>query len=274
MTVRFRALAATLLVAATVTACSGERTGVGGAAVPAAEQVPTTATTPAAVAATATNPLMADISLPRAGCALPQWSRFEEGVREWFATALECLDRSWEPVLRKLKLPWATPKFEISVEVTSSDCDVPHENSFHCAGSIHIVPTSYLSTRTGPDGQPAAAFAMLAHEYAHHVQWLSGTSTAAQRERKDAGRDTPAGLEVSRRLELQAQCLSGMYLAATVDPTTLALAAEDNRNRGDYAGRDRDHGTPENSGAWFVRGAERNLLSACNTWTAAPGAVA
>lgn len=56
--------------------------------------------------------------------------------------------------------------------------------------------------------------AVYAHEYGHHVQELSGISSEEWNQRVAAGVDSPVGLELSRRSELQAQCFSGMFLGS------------------------------------------------------------
>ncbi len=46
------------------------------------------------------------------------------------------------------------------------------------------------------------------------IQALSGVLEAAHDERYQLGTNTPAGLELQRRVELQAQCFGGMWFAA------------------------------------------------------------
>ncbi len=226
------------------------------------------------VDATATNPLTSAIPLAHKTCPLPKWSSLEAAERVFLDGALGCLNAAWQPVLAKLNLPFEPARLVLTPEVGSQHCGRPPEkNSFYCDGTIYLVPSSYTSTNAGPQGVPAAAVGMLAHEYGHHLQQLSGTLAASTHLIDAAGRTTPTGLELARRTELQAQCLSGMFISAAFDVGSVALAERDNYSRGDAPGADPVHGRPEHFGAWFTRGAQRNSLDACNTWVAESDAV-
>ena len=135
------------------------------------------------------------------------------------------------------------------------------------------MPVSYQSTNTGAQGVPTAAVAMLAHEYGHHLQHLSGTLDAATEQMAAVGRQTPDGLDIARRTELQAQCLAGMFFGATFDAPSINVAQQDAYTRGDAPGALPSHGLPQNFGDWFTLGAQRNSLDVCNTWVAPPTAV-
>lgn len=219
------------------------------------------------------NPLTTPASLGRRECRLPPWKA--EAAREFLDAALGCLDAAWQPLITQLKLTFRAPKLVITDQVTDRECGrAPNEISIYCNGTIYLVPASYTSTAAGPRAVPAAAVGMLSHEYGHHLQELSGTLAASVTQIEAAGRDTPAGLELARRAELQAQCLSGMFVGATFDPESIQLTLKDNYARGDEPGGRADHGTPQHFGEWFLHGAERNSLDICNTWAAEPGAVA
>ncbi|WP_189595211.1 neutral zinc metallopeptidase, partial [Nocardia cerradoensis] len=89
-------------------------------------------------------------------------------------------------------------------------------------------------------------------------------------ERVDAGTRSERGLELSRRIELQAQCFDGMYLGSAQDGGALTtaqigLAVRDAGGRGDGPTDSPDHGSPDNSGAWFELGVEHNRTAQCNT---------
>jgi predicted metalloprotease len=118
---------------------------------------------------------------------------------------------------------------------------------------------------------------VLAHEYGHHVQGMSGLLHAYAVARYEAGPTTERGLEISRRLELQATCYSGMFGAAaggrgSVDQTMIDQLADDYRSRGDSEVR--DHGSVPNHGAWGDQGLRLNRTFQCNTWLAPAESVA
>jgi predicted metalloprotease len=224
---------------------------------------------------TATNPLTSNgVSLSRQVCKLPRWGEDDAAATIFLQAALGCLDTAWRPVLERLKLPFAPATVVVTDTVTGGQCSaVPAQSSFYCDGTIYLVPASYRNTTTGARGVPAAAMGMLAHEYGHHLQRLSGTLQSSVEQMDAVGRGTPAGLELSRRAELQAQCLSGMFFGVTFDPPSIAMAQQDNYTRGDQPGGSQSHGTPQNWGEWFTKGLQRNLLDVCNTWVAPPNTV-
>lgn len=234
----------------------------------------TVSTTTAPAVSNATNPLTQPVSMDRNGCPLPAWTSTDEGMAVLLTAEAKCLDDSWRLVFDQLKLPFTAPKLVLAATVTAQDCGrPPEESSFYCDGTIYLVPSSYRTTNAGSAAVPAAAVSLLAHEYGHHLQQLTGTLQLVTTQIRDAGAGTPAALELSRRTELQAQCLSGMFVGTHFDSPSTALAINDNYTRGDAPGAVPDHGTPKNFGDWFTTGAQRNSLQDCNTWSAPPDAV-
>jgi predicted metalloprotease len=111
------------------------------------------------------------------------------------------------------------------------------------------------------------------------VQTLSGVMDAYWDARYNAGADTEAGLELSRRSELQAQCFSGMFLASvygrgSVDDNLLT-EARTSQDRGDHNPNvPRDHGSDDHAIGWWEQGAQLNRTYQCNTWMSPPEDVA
>ncbi|WP_155373488.1 KPN_02809 family neutral zinc metallopeptidase [Catellatospora vulcania] len=70
-----------------------------------------------------------------------------------------------------------------------------------------------LATRFGADGQFAQPY-VLAHEYGHHLQNLLGISADVQRQSE---RDPGAANALSVKLELQADCLAGVWAKHAVE---------------------------------------------------------
>ena len=107
---------------------------------------------------------------------------------------------------------------------------------------------------------------MIAHEVGHHVQRQLGTSDEV---RRLSSEDPGEANELSVRLELQADCYSGVwansvYTAGDLqegdveEATTAAAAVGDDRLQGRSSGRvDPDsftHGTSEQRTRWFEQG--------------------
>lgn len=229
---------------------------------------------PNSVVGIGNNPLTSAVSLRKQACVLPPWAEDDATVRTFLDVAMGCLNSTWQPVLARLSIPFTAPELKVSATVASLGCGrPPEENSFYCDGTIYLAPSSYQGTNAGRNAIPTAAISMLAHEYGHHLQQLSGTLGAATEMITLMGRETPDGLEVSRRTELQAQCLSGIFVGTNFDIASIQVAQRDNYTRGDAPGRPADHGSPRNFGEWFTKGAGRTSLDSCNTWSAASATV-
>jgi uncharacterized protein len=231
------------------------------------------------------NPLFTgENGTPEIACELAAWESTPQAAAAFFTSALPCLNAAWEPVMTRAGLPFHPPGLEFpDGSDWSSPCGAVAGGSgavaaFYCGENNTLyMPFAGLQTEMyGP--HPGVYLAVLAHEYGHHVQSMSGVLDAYAQARYEAGVDTEAGLELSRRLELQAQCLSGMFFAATyargsVDDVVLD-EARTSQDRGDHnPNSPRDHGTDAHTSAWWEQGAQKNRTFQCNTWLAPAGDV-
>ncbi|WP_157440756.1 neutral zinc metallopeptidase [Actinokineospora inagensis] len=246
-----------------------------------------TATTPAGpkpVYTLADNPLFsASNGVSSATCALPAWRSDPQAAQAFFTAALPCLEQAWAPAMQRAGLPYFTPKLAFPGGKTwSSPCGAAKANwaAFYCPqdNTLYMpfegLQTDTIGTKVGP------YLALFAHEFGHHIQTLAGVWDAYGEARYEAGDQTPAGLDLSRRAELQAQCLAGMWFVgsahggASITATVVKDAITDNYTRGDW---DKDfppdHGTPQHYGSWMEHGYTTNRTGECNTWAAAPGDV-
>lgn len=240
----------------------------------------TTSTKPAGpqpVIALGNHPMFSDtsIGLNNVRCNLPAFALDPAVARAFFESASTCLDQMWQRDLGVTNLPFSSPGLQVaySPEQLSSPCGSSGSAAFYCSSS----KTIYMSTSEYGKGRtnfPAMeALAIFAHEYGHHVQALTGLLRASHDQRYDHGASTPLGLETSRRMELQASCFGGMYLgsaqaAGSYSTDEAWTAIRDHYNRGDYPGRPRDHGSPDNNGWWYEHGYTTNRNFECNTWLA------
>lgn len=207
-------------------------------------------------------------------CALPQWSDAPEGVRAFFAAERDCLDAAWGPLLARHGVSGGPPALAFPAEVPfASPCGDVKEDviaAIYCeADDTLYLPPAGLQTEIFGNHSGVYA-ALLAHEYGHHVQMLAGITRLTAEIVPHGGWGLPKGLEMSRRIELQAQCFSGMFLGAeaergSVSRATLAEARVGQQGRGD-AGRP-DHGTNAHVLGWWERGV-KNKIADCNTFSA------
>ncbi len=236
------------------------------------------------VTETGNNPLLADPGSPLspARCGYAPWSTQVDAARKFFESAATCLEQAWKPVLASAKLPFTEPKLKVTASTAgiTTPCTGSSSNfaAFYCGADQTIyLPISQLQTEMFGNHWEIY-LSVFAHEYGHHVQAQSGILTAANRQRRDAGPKTAQGLEISRRIELQANCFDGMYLSASAGGGSLSStqsgnARDDAYGRGDAPGDMRDHGTARHMGDWFSTGFDRNKTAQCNTFTAPAGEV-
>ncbi len=135
-----------------------------------------------------------------------------------------------------------------------------------------------LQSRFGAGGGPFAQAYVIAHEYGHHVQNLTGVL-----DRIGSDRQGPQSRAV--RTELQADCYAGVWAANAVEANLIEELTQADINEGlDAAsaiGDDRiqeqtqgqvnpeswTHGSAEQRRRWFSRGYEEGRPAVCDTFT-------
>ena len=160
---------------------------------------------------------------------------------------------------------------------------------FYCPAdeTIYVDTAFYdeLRTRFGSSGGPLAEMYVIAHEWGHHIQNVSGTMEGL--DRQDTGPDSD-----SVRLELQADCYAGSWVGAApeilnddgvafLDPVTpeqvadalsAASAVGDDRiqesTQGQVTPETWTHGSSEKRQQWFRAGYEGGP-QACDTFAVA-----
>jgi predicted metalloprotease len=184
----------------------------------------------------------------------------------------------WAKTLRNYE-PARTRFFDGSISTgcgTASSAVGP----FYCPadGYVYIDLGFFdqLQSELGARGGPLAEAYILAHEYGHHVQDLTGVL-------RSAGRDTgPQGGQV--RVELQADCYAGLWVGRALstgfveditrqdisDALDAAAAVGDDRIQERAQGRvtpeSWTHGSSDQRRTWFVRGIEGSGPNSCDTF--------
>jgi uncharacterized protein len=135
-----------------------------------------------------------------------------------------------------------------------------------------------LRNRFDAPGDFAQAY-VLAHEIAHHVQNVMGVSGQVDQEQRA---DSSGANELSIRLELQADCLAGVWAFTVYERKLLeggdleeglnaAAAVGDDRIQAEATGRiDREtwtHGSSEQRVRWFRAGYEDGDPNDCDTFS-------
>jgi uncharacterized protein len=142
-----------------------------------------------------------------------------------------------------------------------------------------------LESQLGAQGGDFAEAYVVAHEVAHHVQNITGINDRVRT------RQGPESDGV--RLELQADCLSGVWahhatrtpvpggdepIISQISDEDIAVALDaagvigddyiQTRSQGNVTPETFSHGSSEQRTRWFTRGLEAGQLEACDTWSA------
>jgi uncharacterized protein len=122
---------------------------------------------------------------------------------------------------------------------------------------------------------------VIAHEVAHHVQNELGILARAQRAQQAAGGRTPEANRIQVRVELQADCLAGVWAnrgmegrldAGDVEAAlrTASAIGDDTlqrRSQGHVVPDSFTHGSSEQRQRWFYTGFKQGTVDSCNTFS-------
>lgn len=223
---------------------------------------------------------------PALGCRLPRVRATNAANVKAFNGAIKaCLDRSWLPMERKGSFRARPPVHMIHFNGTvETPCSAgPSQRSFYCGANefiyMYIGEPIKLERQWGAQGGEAGRIAarmrqlfVMAHEYGHHVQAVSGV-LEAEHEMRYHATSQEGILQSSRRTELQASCYAAVFVGANrrTLPVTGAVRTQWNwliAHTGDFPPYPRDHGSFANNKFWMNRGWNSRNPGQCNTFTA------
>jgi predicted metalloprotease len=221
--------------------------------------------------------------LPSVKCTEPTIKpNSQSAILRYYQALLPCLNNDWGPLVRKAGYPFRAPRLTLLSKQTSSDCTGETDTAYYCPSdeSINMDWQQDLK-RYHQDPLDARTWMMdtIAHEYGHHVQFL--TNIGISSDSREGWAKTPAAkLEETRRLELQATCLGAAFLGA--NKTSLGFTGEkldvwefQTQHSGDEYNpkKIRDHGSRKSQWAWAGPAFKSTNPASCNTYTASPARV-
>jgi predicted metalloprotease len=204
------------------------------------------------------------------------------------SATVDALDTYWAATLAPLGVQYTQPDVVSFQAQTTTGCGAASSSTgpFYCPPdqTVYLDLGFYdeLTSRFGASGGPLAEMYVVAHEFGHHIEQLTGLMDAADRSGTGPESD-------SVRIELTADCMAGMlvgHLASTVDPDTgvtyiepptqqelgdalsAAAAVGDDRIQQQATGTINPegwtHGSSEERQRWFTTGYEGGSLQDCN----------
>ncbi|HET6297346.1 MAG TPA: neutral zinc metallopeptidase [Kribbella sp.] len=217
--------------------------------------------------------------VPTVNCVEPTVKPANQaGVLKYYQAMLPCLNKAWEPLIRKAGYPFRAPKLVLWTKTLPSACSGESDLAFYCGDDETITMRWQNDVKNYKVDKEAARVEMmdtLAHEYGHHVQWLTNILISSD-SREGWATTEAAKLEESRRLELQANCLGSAFLGA--NKNTLGLAGGrkldfwewQTKHSGDEYNpkKKRDHGSRKNQWLWSGSAFKTTTPASCNTFTA------
>ena len=212
----------------------------------------------------------------------------ENTMADFISVVLADTEDTWRDLFRRGGNTYREPKLVLFTDAAESACGFAESavGPFYCPRDqkVYIDLGFYreLKDRFHAEGDFAQAY-VIAHEIGHHVQNLLGIS---EKVRNDRARVSQVeGNRLSVRLELQADCLAGIWAfhankarnileAGDVEEALGAASAigDDRlqkRARGFVVPDAFTHGTAEQRAHWFRAGIESGDINQCNTFKVA-----
>jgi uncharacterized protein len=130
---------------------------------------------------------------------------------------------------------------------------------FYCSANQTIYSSAGAIADYG-QGLRLGGYWIAFHEYGHHVQRRVGVLAAAYTRDENQ-------LQISRRIELQADCWMAMT-GISIRTTGLTATDREEMRTWRQAAGDRIHGKAASQLYWIDRGFGNDILGACSTWKA------
>jgi predicted metalloprotease len=198
--------------------------------------------------------------------------------KRYYTKLFKCLNDGWRPLLEKTGAKEPDPGLVVFDKPVTTPCGNFKPKSgrvlaFYCYGnSVMYTDVLQMNEAFGPK-EDLAYLMVIAHEYGHHVQGVSGLFRARMLYLQDHPSEE---LPSSRRNELQASCFAGVFSRAVEKsyPFTKRLQEFEWQSGHSFGDPDdipqdkRTHGKAKSQGFWIMNGLNIGETKACNTFAA------
>ena len=224
------------------------------------------------------------VSGPVASRPNPARTESEKPLVQFVSFVLDDTQHNWEEILpQQTGRQYRHAKLVLFRNYTQSGCGSAESATgpFYCPEDekVYIDLGFYdeLKQRFGAPGEFAQAY-VLAHEIGHHVQKLLDIEAKVRRVQEENPRQQNP---LSVRMELQADCLAGVWAHSTQQRGLLesgdvesalgaAAAVGDDRLQkmatGHVSPETFTHGSSQQRTSWFRKGLDSGTIAACNTF--------
>ena len=214
-----------------------------------------------------------------------QESAEEAKRRSFIKVVLADTEDVWSAIFKASGKTYEQPTLVLFSGLVQSDCGTAQSAAgpFYCPRDhkVYLDLSFYdeMAGKLGAGGDFAFAY-VVAHEVGHHVQTLLGTSAKVQAARQQASEEESNGLSV--RLELQADCLAGVWAMHTENQKHVLEQGDIEEAMGAAAavGDDRlqkaaqgyvvpetfTHGSAAQRAKWFREGLQSGDPNKCDTF--------
>ncbi len=203
-------------------------------------------------------------------------------ARYW-ASIKPCLDKSWAPLVAKAGYKFRAPKMTYwSGTSVSSPCGMgPVNVPFYCSGNhmMYMKVDVFVDAYTRYPDAANKTYARIwytrsiAHEYGHSVQYMTGILQASDNLRYEQA-DYAGRMRQTRRMELQANCFAGVFLAVNkrsypVNGLMLSIWNRYVVTSGDKP-EEGDHGSTASQQRFMGTSFKTGNPASCNTFAVSP----
>ncbi len=199
-------------------------------------------------------------------------------LKNHFEELMECLVRVWGPPVEAAGFQVVRPTVTIYGARVTTKCGDAEVNAFYCSGDQQVYFSNQLADYVPiVKREKWAADVVMAHEFGHALQARTAILISSHALGEESG-DKRTELELSRRLEVQADCFSGMSMGAMrqslgisesdeegIEATYNAVGDDVVSGKPNVVG---NHGLGRSRVYWGSTGLGTSDIGECNTYTA------